>query len=122
MNTYTGRKYFVAGIIVLVGLIYMIKLFSLQVVDSSYKFSADSNTRRTKIIYPARGIIYDRNGQILVYNEAAYDLMINPSQLRSFDTLDFCEILNIRPEDVMTRIVAARNYSFYRPSVFMKQI
>jgi penicillin-binding protein 2 len=122
MNTYTGRKYFVAGIIVLVGLIYVIKLFSLQVVDSSYKFSADSNTRRTKIIYPARGIIYDRNGEILVYNEAAYDLIINPSQLKEFDTIGFCNTLNIQPAELKKRIQEARNYSFYKPSVFMKQI
>jgi len=122
MNTYAGRKYIVAGIIILVGLIFVIRLFSLQVLDSSYKFSADSNSRRTKILYPARGLIYDRNGEILVYNEAAYDLMVNPSQLRDFDTLDFCETLHITPEDVVSRIRQARDYSLYRPSVFMKQI
>lgn len=122
MNTYAGRKYIVATIIILIGLIFVIRLFSLQVLDSSYKFSADSNTRRTKILYPARGLIYDRNGEILVYNEAAYDLMVNPSQLSAFDTLDFCEIVNISPEDVVNRIRQASNYSMYRPSIFMKQI
>ena len=122
MNPYAGRKYFVAGIIILVGLIYVIRLFSLQVVDSSYKFSADSNTRRTKIIYPARGIIYDRSGEILVYNEAAYDLIINPSQLKEFDTADFCNILSIETTELKKRIKEARAYSFYKPSVFMKQI
>jgi penicillin-binding protein 2 len=122
MNTYAGRKYIIAAIIILIGLIFVIRLFSLQVLDSSYKFSADSNTRRTKILYPARGLIYDRNGEILVYNEAAYDLMVNPSQLHVFDTLDFCEILNITPEEVVNRIREASNYSMYRPSIFMKQI
>ncbi len=122
MNPYAGRKYFVAGIIILVCLIYVIRLFSLQVVDSSYKFSADSNTRRTKIIYPARGIIYDRSGEILVYNEAAYDLIINPSQLKEFDTADFCNILSIETAELKKRIKEARAYSFYKPSVFMKQI
>jgi penicillin-binding protein 2 len=58
----------------------------------------------------------------LVYNEAAYDLMINPSQIRSFDTIDFCEILNITPENVVNKIREARNYSYYKPSVFLKQI
>jgi len=122
MNPYAGRKYFVAGIIILVGLVYVIRLFSLQVVDSSYKFSADSNTRRTKIIYPARGIVYDRNGEILVYNEAAYDLIINPSQLKEFDTADFCNILSIETAELKKRIQEARSYSFYKPSIFMKQI
>jgi penicillin-binding protein 2 len=122
MNPYAGRKYFIAGLIILVGLVYVVKLFSLQVVDSSYKLSADSNTRRTKIIYPARGIIYDRNGEILVYNEAAYDLIVNPSQLTEFDTLDFCNILGISSDELKKRIQEARSYSFYKPSVFMKQI
>jgi penicillin-binding protein 2 len=122
MNPYSGRKYFVAGIIILVGLIYVIRLFSLQVIDTSYKFSADSNTRRTKIIYPARGIIYDRNGEILVSNEAAYDLISNPSQLKQFDTADFCNILDIEPPELKRRLKEARDYSFYKPSVFMKQI
>jgi penicillin-binding protein 2 len=122
MNPYAGRKYFVAGIIILVGLVYVIRLFSLQVIDPSYKFSADSNTRRTKIIYPARGIIYDRNGEILVYNEAAYDLIINPSQLKEFDSTDFCNILSIETAELKKRIKEARAYSFYKPSVFMKQI
>jgi penicillin-binding protein 2 len=122
MNLYTGRKYFVAGLIILVGLIYVIRLFSLQVIDTSYKFSADSNTRRTKIIYPARGIIYDRNGEILVSNEAAYDLIINPSQLKQFDTADFCKILAIETPELNNRIKEARDYSYYKPSVFMKQI
>lgn len=122
MKTYAGRKYIVAAIILIIGLVYVVRLFSLQVLDSSYKFSADSNSRRTKILYPARGLIYDRNEEILVYNEAAYDLMINPSQLHSFDTIDFCEILNITPEEVVNKIREARNYSYYKPSVFLKQI
>ena len=122
MNPYAGRKYFVAGVIILVGLVFVIKLFSLQVIDPSYKFSADSNTRRTKIIYPARGIIYDRNGEILVSNEAAYDLIINPSQLKEFDTADYCNILEIGKPELNKRIKEARNYSYYKPSIFMKQI
>ncbi len=122
MNQYAGRKYFVAGLVILIGLVYVIRLFSLQVIDTSYKFSADSNTRRTRIIYPARGIIYDRNGEIVVSNEAAYDLIINPSQLKQFDTADFCKILDIETPELRKRIKEARDYSYYKPSVFMKQI
>jgi penicillin-binding protein 2 len=122
MNPYAGRKYVVGGIIVLVGLVFLIRLFLLQVVESSYKTTAESNARRVEIQYPARGLIYDRNGEILVYNEAAYDLMITPSQTASFDTTDFCRILEISKQDVIDRIRAARKYSIYKPSVFMRQI
>jgi penicillin-binding protein 2 len=122
MNPYAGRKYVVGGIIILVGLVFLIRLFLLQVVDSSYKTTAESNARRVEIQYPARGLIYDRNGEILVYNEAAYDLMITPSQTSAFDTADFCKILNIRKKEVIDRIRAARKYSLYKPSVFMRQI
>lgn len=122
MNPYTGRKYVIGGIILLVGIIYMVRLFFIQVVESSYKSTAESNARRVEIQYPARGLIYDRNGEILVYNEAAYDLMINPSLLQEFDTLDFCRILEISRNDAIECIQRARKYSYYKPSIFLRQI
>jgi len=122
MNPYAGRKYVVGGIIILVGIIYLVRLFFIQVVESSYKSTAESNARRLEIQYPARGLIYDRNGEILVYNEAAYDLMITPSLLRSFDTIDFCRILDISRQEVVDRIRDARRYSLYKPSIFIRQI
>jgi penicillin-binding protein 2 len=122
MNPYTGRKYVIGGIILLIGIIYVVRLFSIQVVESSYKTTAESNARRVEILYPARGLVYDRNGEILVYNEAAYDLMINPSLLREFDTVDFCRILKINRRDVIEGIHKAREYSYYKPSIFLRQI
>ncbi len=122
MNPYAGRKYIVGGIIVLVGIVYLFRLFFIQVVESSYKTTAESNARRVEIQYPARGLIFDRNGELLVYNEAAYDLMINPAQLRAFDTADFCRILEIPRREVINRIQAACKYSLYKPSIFMRQI
>ncbi|MFC2080763.1 penicillin-binding transpeptidase domain-containing protein [Bacteroidota bacterium] len=122
MNPFEGRKYVVGGIIILVGIVFLIRLFSIQVVESSYKSTAESNARRMEIQYPARGLIYDRNGELLVYNEAAYDLMINPSQLGQFDTADFCRIIDISTREVIDRIQKARKYSMYKPSIFMRQI
>ena len=122
MNPYAGRKYLIGGVILLVGIIYVIRLFFIQVVESSYKSTAESNARREEIQYPARGLIYDRNREILVYNEAAYDLMINPSLLQEFDTLDFCRILEINRSDVIERIQEARDYSYYKSSIFLRQI
>lgn len=122
MNPYAGRKYVIGGIIVLFGIIFLVRLFFLQIVESSYKSTAERNARRIEIQYPARGLIYDRNGEILVYNEAAYDLMVTPGQLQAFDTLDFCRILEIPKSEVIRRIVAARDYSVYKPSIFLRQI
>jgi len=122
MNPYAGRKYVIGGIIVLFGIIFLVRLFFLQVVESSYKSTADRNARQIEIQYPARGLIYDRSGEILVYNEAAYDLMVTPGQLQDFDTLDFCRILDISKSELISRIAAARDYSFYKPSIFLRQI
>ncbi len=112
----------IGGIILLVVIIYVIRLFFIQVVESSYKSTAESNSRRVEVQYPARGLIYDRNGEILVYNEAAYDLMVNPSLLQEFDTTDLCRTLNIDHDDVIKRIQRATEYSWYKPSVFLRQI
>ena len=122
MSTFSTRKFVVAGIIILVGIIYVARLFSLQVLDESYQDTAESNARRIKILYPARGLIYDRKGELLVYNEAAYDLMINPSQLTGFDTLDLGRTVGLTRDEITERIAAARSYSRYKPSVFMKQL
>lgn len=122
MNQFTDRKYVFAVIITLVGLVYIIRLFHIQVLDKSYEQFALSNAQSVRIIYPARGLIYDRNGEIMVYNQAAYDIMVVPRQLEPFDTTEICRILNITRESVKERIQAARSYSYRVPSVFMKQV
>ncbi len=122
MNQFTDRRYVFAVIITLVGLVYIARLFHIQVLDKSYEQFALSNAQSVRIIYPARGLIYDRNGEILVYNQAAYDLMITPRQLEPFDTTEICRILNITREDVKDRIRSAKSYSYRVPSVFMKQV
>ena len=122
MNPFSERKYVVSFIIIGVALIMIVRLFILQVVDDSYKFSADNNSQRRVTQYPARGLIYDRNGKILVYNEAAYDLMVNPPQLKAFDTLEFCGVLHITKDQVKEGILAAKKYSRFKPSIFLKQI
>jgi len=122
MNTFNSRKYAVMIVIILVGLIFVIRLFSLQVLDPTYRISAESNSRRLEILYPARGLIYERNGDLLVYNEAAYDLLVNPSMLDEFDTLDLTGILGISRERLIAGIEAAVAYSRYKPYVILRQI
>ena len=71
-----------------------IKLLNLQLLDESLKTSSDNNSQRRVTVYPGRGLIYDRNGVLLVCNEAAYDLMLVPKNMKSFDTLSLCNSYN----------------------------
>ncbi|HSL85540.1 MAG TPA: hypothetical protein VK861_01250, partial [Bacteroidales bacterium] len=122
MNPGSERKYLFGGLILLVALIYLVRLFILQVLDPSYKTSASNNVLRHITQYPSRGLIFDRKGEMIVYNEPAYDLMVIPSQVRAFDTLELCSILKIEQDYVQESIGKARSYSIYLPSIFLKQI
>ena len=117
-----SRQYVIIGILVAVGVLYLIKLFSLQVLDKTYKETADSNVLRFVTQYPARGKIYDRNGELLVYNEAVYDLMVIPSQVKDIDTAEFCRLLGITESVFADRINKARSYSSFKASAFVPQI
>ncbi len=119
---YSLRKYVVIAIFCVAVLILLIKLFMIQIVDQSYKRSSENNTLRYITQYPARGNIYDRNGNLLVYNEAIYDLMVIPHQVRNIDTAELCSVINISSDSFRERMSKARRYSSIRPSVFMSQI
>ncbi len=119
---YSHRKYVIGSIFILVAVILLIKLFMIQIVDDSYKQSSDNNTLRYITQYPSRGKIYDRNGKLLVYNEAVYDLMIIPSQARNIDTAAFCKLLNISNEVYNNNLKKAKKYSNITPSIFISQI
>lgn len=118
-----SRQYVIIGIFAVVGLLFLIKLFSLQVLDSELKRSADNNVLRYVTQYPARGKVFDRNGKLLVYNEAVYDLMVVPGQVsKTIDTAEFCRLLNITRESYVERFTKARKYSRIKASVFVSQI
>lgn len=118
----TNRKFIVAAIFIAVGLVFAIRLFNVQVLNDKYKLDSYSNVLREITQYPARGLIYDRNGELLVYNEAAYDLMLIPKQLEEIDTVEFCELFEIEKEDFLEKIDKAKKYSSYKASVFEKEI
>ena len=122
MNPFRQRCFVVGGLFALIILIYIGRLFFLQVVDQSYKMSASNNVLRYVTQYPARGLMYDRNGVLLVHNQAAYDLMVTPNQLHEFDTALFCQLLGIDKEQVDKRLRKAKRYSYYKSSVFLEQI
>ena len=119
---YSSRKFVIIAIFSIVVLVLMIKLFSIQVIDQSYKRSSENNTLRYVTQYPARGKVYDRNGNLLVYNEAIYDLMVIPRQVKNLDTLAFCSAMDITRKSFDERMKKARRYSSFSPSVFMAQI
>ena len=119
------------GIFFAVGVVYVMKLFFLQVVDDQYKTMADNNALRFVTQYPARGKVFDRNGQLLVFNEAVYDLMVIPKQTiikdtldpnYPFDTLGFCHLLDIDKASFVERMNKAKKESFLKPSPFMTQV
>ncbi len=95
MDNFAERKYIVGAIFLALVLILIVRLFYIQVIDSTYKLSAENNSRRIEIEYPARGLIYDRNGKLMVYNQPSYDLMIAPYELHSFDSTELCDLLSI---------------------------
>jgi penicillin-binding protein 2 len=94
----------------------------MQIIDESYKISAQNNSQRRQTIYPARGVIFDRNNKILVYNEPAFDLMVIPNQTKEFDTIDLCNILEINPQLLRLILQKAWNYSKYKPSIVIPQL
>ncbi len=121
-RTTINRSTVIIVIFLTVGFIYWIRLFQLQIMEERYTVDARSNAIRHKVQYPGRGLIYDRNGQILVYNEAVYDLMIIPGQAKETDWAFLARLLEITEEGAKERYKKARAYSRHAHSVFEKQI
>ena len=121
-NTYNDRQFIIYIIFLSIGIVFVLRLFFIQLLDNKYKISADNNVLRYDTDYPLRGLIYDRKGELLVYNEASYDLMIIPRQVKKIDTLELCELIGIDKELFKTKFKIAKSYSNFKPSIFEKQI
>lgn len=112
----------------LIILFYIGKLFALQVIDNEYNQLADNNAILTKIQYPSRGLIYDREGRLVVDNQPTYDLMVIPREVQSFDTLDLCRTLGITYDQYRERWRNMSNrrlnpgYSSYSPQRFISRL
>lgn len=122
MNNFSKRSYVIIAIFVITGLVYGARLFRLQVLDPTYKEYATNNVLRNVVQYPGRGLIYDRNGELLVSNKAAYDLLITPREVQEFDTTLLINLLNLTKEDLENRIKEAKEFSRYKSSIIVKQI
>lgn len=127
-NTYANRRKVIAVGAVIIALIYLVQLFHLQLLSPEYREYAESNAFLRRTLYPARGAIYDRDGNLLVYNRPTYDVLMVVRELEQFDTLDFCRTLNIDIEQFKQLDADMRDrrrnpgYSSYTPQLFLSQL
>ena len=128
-DKFYNRRYWIAAFIVLLFGFYICRLFYWQVIDQSTAHLAESNALVKQTLYPSRGLIYDRNGELLVYNQPIYEVTLIMRDVdRNFDTLGFCQALGINRQQFITRISEMKNtgknkgYSRYTPQVFLSQL
>jgi penicillin-binding protein 2 len=117
-----ARRNIIIGIIVTVVGILLIRLFYLQVIDESYKITATNNAFRYDVEYPARGIIYDRKGNIIVENVTTYDIMITPRELKDVDTAELCTVFQLSAEEAGNILKGLKKNRDYRAFTFLKQV
>ena len=125
---YENRKFVVVGIVLAIVVVFIGRLFSLQVLEDKYKEHADSNAFLNKTVYPSRGVMYDRTGKLLVSNQPAYDVMVCMRSVKDLDTLAFCQSLGITKEFFDKRMADVKNrrlnpgYSSYTDQLFLSQL
>lgn len=119
---HSNRAQLMYFFMILVGIIFISRLLYIQIIDPSYKLSAENNVLRKIKQYAPRGYIVDRNGKLIVANQIAYDLMVIPMQVKDMDTASFCELFGVHRDEFEVRLDKAKKYSRYKPSVFIKQI
>ena len=123
-----SRRYVIGGIALIIVATYIVRLAFLQLMSGDYKAHADSNAFYNKVLYPSRGIIYDRNGKVMVYNQPAYDIMVVTRELKGLDTLDFCRTVGMTRKEFEDRIETIKDrrknpgYSSYTHQLFIGQI
>ena len=128
-NGLAYRRFVIAGVAILIVIVYTIRLFMLQITSDDYKKSADSNAFLKKIEYPSRGAILDRTGKLLVYNQPAYDIMVVMNEIKNrLDTLEFCQTLGITRQEFDRRMATIKDrnrnpgYSRFTQQIFMSQL
>ena len=124
-----NRKLVIGGVAVVIVTVYIVRLFTLQLLSDDYRKSADSNAFLKTIEFPSRGVIRDRNGKLLVYNQPAYDIMVVMNEEKGrLDTMDFCQTLGITKEYFVQRMDEIKDrsknpgYSRFTQQLFMSQI
>lgn len=116
------RKYVLIGGVAFICIVFILRLFWLQVVDTSWSARAADISERKITVFPSRGLIIDRHGELLVANTPVYDIMVVPREVKNLDTLALSQLLNVPMDQVRDRLRKAREYSVWKPSEFEKQI
>ncbi|MFK7953174.1 MAG: penicillin-binding transpeptidase domain-containing protein [Ekhidna sp.] len=116
------RSLIIRSLIVLTALVFAIRLFSIQIIDEDYKIAAENNVVQKIVQYPFRGLVYDSNDSLVIYNSPVYDLMIVPKEVEIEDTAKFCQLLEITREDLDKKLKRARRFSSILASKFVEQI
>lgn len=120
MDQLFNRKYIIQGLFVLLSVILLGNLFYMQIGTDKYFTNANSNALRKSYIFPARGVILDRNNKILAQNQPTYDLLVTPKLVKPFDTLSLCEIIGIDLPTFREKLRKATLRSRYQASIFQK--
>jgi len=127
-DTLHNRRWLIAAIATVIVVIFIMRLFWLQVVETKYKAGAESNAFLRRTIFPPRGLIYDRNNTLLVYNKPAYDITLIMREIRDLDTLALCNSLNITKDFFIKRMEEIKDrkknlgFSNFTPQLFMTQL
>jgi penicillin-binding protein 2 len=119
---FDDRKYVLIAAVVFICAVFLLRLFWVQVIDEHWKLEAANISERKITVFPSRGLILDRRGELLTANTPVYDIMVVPKDVRTFDTLAFCALVAVPKEELVKRLADARRYSQYKPTVFEKQI
>jgi penicillin-binding protein 2 len=120
-----GRKEIFQLAVILIGIVFLIKLFSIQVLDDRYADLADNNAILRQVEYPFRGLIYDRKGKLIVYNTPEYKLDVLLKDIKNFDSAKFCQVFKLTPVELRKKfkeMKALKEYSPYKPTRFLDQL
>ena len=116
------RPVILIAVIIMIAIVLLIKLFMIQVADDSFLKRAERNAIQRVVDHPYRGLVYDRNDKLLVYNNPVFDLMVIPKEFTVKDTAKFCELFKIEKEELILKYDAAKKYSWVKPSPMVKAI
>lgn len=120
-----GRREIVQLVFVLVGIVFIVKLFFVQVLDNKYAELADGNAILREVEYPFRGLIYDRNNKLIVYNTPEFDIQVVIKDVHNFDSAKFCTVFKLSREELRARfkeMKARKEYSPFKPTLFLNQL
>ncbi len=119
---YRERRFTIFALFIVVTITFSFRLFYIQVVDDEYKTEAENNIILKETEYPFRGLLFDRNGELLAFNNPSYDVMVLPREVNHLDTASFCQLFEITKEEFEQKLLKAKGYESALPSVFIEMI